>query len=342
MNNRPTESSSRAQLLATRERRRLQRMLTTMDAWWPAYAVKHPKAGKDDVVRRLVGLIDERRVRQFTDGQPGSSARPKHPLRIEPVRPLEVWVPTSPTYTPPDFNLGNGPIGRSSGIVNATDLNWYDVEAPTHPSTRVDHLVSALGAPGPGWRGAQAASFWAEFSRRDASPSDELNSPADRSVHMAVLKISTPKPEIDVWASFRTSLFVHLPNGVQIIDDWGYWDDTDRGSLTIDLCAAVQLADGGWPSPEEFTFTSTLNHHKATHTADWRQLEVAFDGPVRANATPSVYVGIRITFEGADCLIQTGFTRKGLDAYFGFRHPSVSSAPGLHYSYEPNLKLSVG
>lgn len=321
-------------------------MLKNLEAWWPKYAAKNPKAVKDDVVRRLVGLIDERPLRRLGDGgshgrPPTVVAGPAHPPRLEPVRPLLVWAPPSPVFVPHPFPAdGAGAIGRTSGVLSANAFKWYDVETASRSDTQDQQMFSPLGAAD--WPGAQGAAFWVGYSRLDSSVSDFLDSPADRTVHMAVLKITAPKQPIDVRASFRTTLFVHLPNGVEILNDWGWFDDTDPASLQIDACAAVQPEGGDFPAPAEFTFASTLIHHSSSHSADWREMQVAFDGRIPAGKIPNIYVGIRVTFEGADCRVQTGFAEHMKDATFGFRHPDASGAPGLFYSYEPDLRLSQG
>ena len=206
----------------------------------------------------------------------------------------------------------------------------------------LQHVVSPLGAPG--GSGAEGANFWEGFARLD-SWVDDINifsgSPADRVVHMAALKVTPPPPTSDVRAVFRTSLFVSLPHGAEVLNEWGWLDDEDAASIQIDLCCAVQPEGGGFPDPGAFTFTSAMSYGSTKHNEAWREVDLVHAANVPRGVSPNVYLGIRLTFEGADCRLQTGFTEGAADASFGFRYPNTVGPPGLFYSYVPDLALAI-
>ena len=52
---------------------------------------------------------------------------------------------------------------------------------------------------------------------------------------------------------------------------------------------------------------------------------------------PSLFLGMRWTFAGADTRMQTGFTQQALNAFFGFQRPDTG-VPGVFFFYEPELK----
>jgi hypothetical protein len=169
------------------------------------------------------------------------------------------------------------------------------------------------------------------------------DSPADRVVHMAVLRITPPAPTIDSHGVFRTMLFCHLPNGAELIKQW-FLDDEDDASIQIDLCAAFQPGGGSFPDPSAFTFTRVWKYESSSSFQARRVFTVAHSAHVPVGVRPNLYVGVRLTFEGADCRLQTGFTQHAADAYFKFEYPGWGSTntPGLYYSYEPDLGMSIG
>jgi hypothetical protein len=51
---------------------------------------------------------------------------------------------------------------------------------------------------------------------------------------------------------------------------------------------------------------------------------------------PSLFLGMRWTFAGADSRMQTGFTQDALTSIFGFQRPDTG-LPGVLFSYRPEL-----
>jgi hypothetical protein len=64
--------------------------------------------------------------------------------------------------------------------------------------------------------------------------------------------------------------------------------------------------------------------------------EVLFPGD-----KPSLFLGMRWTFAGADTRMQTGFTQHALSSFFffGFQRPDTG-VPGVHYFYDPELVVT--
>jgi len=337
----------RARALAEKERFYVQRVLENVDTWWPVYAQKHPTAEKTEIVRRLAAQIAKSPARGFSDV--GADGFPSTPTRRVDVLP---HLEPSRFFRRPGISelispLERVSVGGASGVVRASEFKWYDVETKDHSSTQDLHLVSPLGASS--WSGAVGANFWEGFARLD-SFWDDINifdggSVADRVVHMAVLKVTPPAPNSDVsslHAVFRTSLFVHLPRGAEVLNDWGWLDDEDEASIQIDFCCAVQPEGGGFPDADAFSFTSALSYGSSNHHDASAGVDLVHSVAVSSGVSPNVYLGIRLTFAGADCRLQTGFKQNALDAYFGFRYPDTSSLPGLSYSYVPDHPLVMG
>src|SRR4029079_8976183 len=137
---------------------------------------------------------------------------------------------------------------------------------PSKPDTQDLHIIKPIGSSN--FVGANSALFWLGFSRLD-STWDDINifngSPSDRVVHMAVLQVNLPRPTTRVIATLRTSMFITLAAGVEIINDWGWFDDEDAASLNIDFCGAFTTDGSGFPDPSAFGFTSAFSFGSSTH-----------------------------------------------------------------------------
>jgi hypothetical protein len=319
------QNGPRAQALATHDRSYWLGLLQNVETWWPVYRFRHPEADRAEVVARLAKLIDGRRRRGFSEQEPARpSALPDSALLFE--RPRITRGLTGETGFP----------GSASGVVQASDFKWYDVETKSKPDTQDLHVVAPLGAPD--WAGSHGASFWAGFTRTD-STWDQVDilsdSPSDRVVHMAVMRITLPPPTSRVTAVLRASLFLSLHQGVEIINDWGWLDDQDSASFKIDLCGAFLNDADGFPDPPAFGFTSVFTFGSSSHNSFSTEVDVTRTVLLSPGDRPSLYLGIRLTFAAADSRIQTGFTQEALDARFGFRHPD-HGARGLFYSYIPD------
>jgi hypothetical protein len=319
------QADVRAEALATRDRAYFARLLENVDRWLPVYRVRYPNADRAEIIARLAELVDARRPRAFS-GKVRSVVLPDTALQFGFAIPTDLKVLT--------------PFGLTSGVLQASAFKRYDVETKSRSDTQDMHDLSPLGASA--FNGSHGANFWLGFTRTD-SLAEQIDitsgSPSDRVVHMAVLKIKLPPPIIQVTAVLRASLFVSLPQGVEVINDWGFWDDEDHASFKLDLCGAFLRDSDEFPAPEAFGFTAFKEFKSSSRNAFSTELDMTRTVTLAPGGKPTLFLGIRWTFEAADSRIQTGFAQHVLDARFGFRHPQTG-ARGLAFSYVPELELA--
>ena len=318
------KNDQRARALASHDRNYMLRLLKTVDTWFPAYRVKHPKADKAEVVAKLATFVEEHRRRGFTKQEP--RPLPESALLFEPLSRAHLK------------GIDTSIFGTTSGVAKAVDFKVYDVETPTKSDTEDPHDFRPLGG-GSSFAGTHAALFWLGFARLDSIWDQISGSPSDRSVHMAVLRIDLPRPTNRVVARLGTSMFIDLGQGVEIINDWGLFDDEDEASLKIDFCGAFTRDGLGFPDPSAFGFTpafsfGSTNHHFFGQDANMSRTEVLTPAD-----KPSLYLGMRWTFAGADTRMQTGPTQHELNAFFGLQRTD-NFTPGVLFSYETELVVS--
>jgi hypothetical protein len=327
------KNETRARALAAHDRNYWVGLLETVDTWFPVYRVRHPDVDRAEIVARLASLIDERRRRGFPD----------HERPAPPGIPDTAVLFESPLARRGIRGILDTPFATTSGVAKASAFKLIDIETKSKADTQDLHTFSPLGGPGgSSFEGAHGAFFWTGFSRLD-STWDQVNifegSPSDRVVHMAVVQINLPPPTTRVIARIRTWMFIDLAQGVEIINDWGLFDDEDDASLKIDFCGAFTRDGLGFPDPEAFGFSSAFSFFSSTHKfqgqdADMSRTEVLFPGD-----KPSLFLGMRWTFAGADTRMQTGFTQQALNSFFGFAHPD-RGLPGVLFSYDPELVVT--
>ena len=206
-----------------------------MKPWTPGFpciASGIPDVDRAQIVAHLASLVDERRRRGFPDDErPAPPAIPDTAVLFE-----------SPLARRRIRGILDTPFATTSGVAKASAFKLIDLETQSKADTQDLHTFSPLGGPGgSSFEGAHGAFFWTGFSRLD-STWDQINifegSPSDRVVHMAVVQINLPPPTTRVIARIRTSMFINLAQGVEIINDWGRFDDEDDASLKIDFCGA--------------------------------------------------------------------------------------------------------
>ena len=325
MKKRRVKNDARTRALAAHDRAYFARLLQNVDKWLPVHRVRDPRADREKIVARLAKLVDGLRPRGFLDDSRPDEL-PDTALQFDFKIPDNLTVLT--------------PFGRTSGVVQASDFKRYDVELKRRTETQDLHDLTPLGAAS--FNGAHGANFWLGFTRTD-SLSEQIDitsdSPSDRVVHMAVLKIRLPPPSIRVTAVIRASLFVSLPQGVQVINDWGFFDDEDDALFKLDLCGAFVRDSDEFPPPEAFGFTAFKQFTSSTESAFSTELDMSRTLTLPAGGKPTLFLGIRWTFAAADSLIQTGFAQHVLGARFGFRHPQTG-ARGVTFSYVPELEIA--
>jgi hypothetical protein len=324
------KNETRARALAAHDRNYWVGLLETVDTWFPVYRVRHPDVDRAEIIAHLASLVDEGRRRGFPDDErPAPSAIPDTAVLFE-----------SPLYRRGIRGILDTPFATTSGVAKASAFKLIDLETQSKADTQDLHTFSPLG--GSSFEGAHGAFFWTGFSRLD-STWDQINifegSPSDRVVHMAVVQINLPPPTTRAIARISTSMFINLAQGVEIINDWGWFDDEDDASLKIDFCGAFTRNGLGFPDPEAFGFSSAFSFFSSTHKfqgqdADMSRTEVLFPGD-----KPSLFLGMRWTFAGADTRMQTGFTQQGLNSFFGFQRPDTG-VPGVLFFYDPELVVT--
>jgi len=234
-------------------------LLETVDTWFPVYRVRHPDADRAEIVAHLASLVDKRRRRGFPDDErPAPPAIPDTAVLFE-----------SPLARRGIRGILDSPFATTSGVAKASAFKLIDLETASKRDTQDLHTFSPLGGPGgSSFAGAHGAFFWTGFTRVD-SAWDQIHffndSPSDRVVHMAVVQINLPRPTGSVIARISTSMFITLAQGVEIINDWGLFDDEDDASLKIDFCGAFTRNGQGFPDPQAFGFSSAFSFFSSTH-----------------------------------------------------------------------------
>jgi hypothetical protein len=326
----PDESETRAQALATHDRNYWLRLLQNVDTWFPVYRVRHPDADRAAVVAKLASLVDERRRRGFSHQEhPTPPAVPETAVLFE--SPLARRFP----------DILDTPFATTSGVAKASAFKLFDIETKSRPDTQDLHKFAPLGG-GSNFTNTHGSLFWAGFARLD-STWDQIDifegSPSDRVVHMAVLQVNLPPPTIRVIARIRTSMFITLAQGAEIINDWGFFDDRDNAILNIDFCGAFTRDGQGFPDSQAFGFTSAFNLASSTHQFLSKDADMSRTVVLSPSDRPSLFLGIRWAFTGADTRMQTGFTQEALHSFFGFQRPDTG-VPGVLFSYEPELLVA--
>jgi len=324
------QNETRARALATQDRNYWVHLLETVDTWFPVYRTRHPDADRAGVVAHLAKLVDERRRRGFSEqGHEKPPTIPDSALFFETPQALRGFKGHPESI-----------FSTTSGVAKASAFKVFDVENKSKSDTQDQSSFSPLITDT--FVGAHAARFWLGFARLD-STWDQVDifhgSPSDRVVHMAVLQIPLPPPTTKVIASLRTSMFITLNQGAEVIDDWGFFDDQDDASLKIDFCGAFTRNGEGFPDPQAFGFTSAMSlgssdHHFIGRDADMSRTVVLFPGD-----KPSLFLGMRWTFAAADSRIQTGFTEHAENSLFGFQRPDTGT-PGVLFTYEPEILIA--
>lgn len=325
------KNETRARALAVHDRNYWVSLLKTVDTWFPVYRVRNPDADRAKVLARLATLIDERRRRGFSEQE-----RP-HP----PAVPETAVLFEAPLALRGFKRILDTGFGTTTGVAKGSAFEVIDVETKDKGDTQDLHDFAPVGG-GSSFAGTHAALFWTGFARLD-STWDQINifedSPSDRVAHMAVLQVNLPPPTTRVIARIRTSMFITLAEGVEIINDWGWSDDQDEASLKIDFCGAFTRDGKGFPDPQAFGVTSAFSFGSSTHTLQSQDADVSSTEVLSPGDKPSLFLGMRWTFEGADTRMQTGFTQEALNSRFGFQHPETGQ-PGVWFSYEPDLVIA--
>jgi len=320
------KNETRARALAAHDRNYWVGLLKSVDTWFPVYRVRHPDADRAEVVARLASLVDERRRRGFSDDE-------------RPAAPADTAVLfESPLARRGIRGILDTPFATTSGVAKASAFKLIDIETPSKGDTQDLHAFSPLGGPdGSSFTGAHGAFFWTGFTRVD-STWDQIDiihgSPSDRVVHMAVVQINLPPPTTRVIARISTSMFINLPRGVEIINDWGLFDDEDEASLQIDFCGAFTRDGQGFPDPQAFGFSSAFSFFSSTHQWKSQDADMSRTEVLSVGDKPSLFLGMRWTFAGADTRMQTGFTQQALNSFFHFSRPDTG-VPGVLFFYEP-------
>jgi hypothetical protein len=216
------KNETRARALATHDRKYWVRLLETVDTWFPVFRVRHPDADRAQVVAHLASLIDKHRRRGFADHElPSPPSIPETAVFFEsPLARRAIILDT--------------PFGTTSGVVKANAFKLFNIETASKSDTLDLHTFNPVGTSDD----TNSVLFWVGFQRLD-STWDQIDifsgSPSDRVVHMAVLRVDLPRPTTRVIATLRTSMFITLAQGVEIINDWGFFDDEDSAQLRIDF-----------------------------------------------------------------------------------------------------------
>ena len=318
------KTDTRTHSLEVHDRNYWMRLLQTVDTWFPVYRVRHPDADRAEVVAQLASLIEGRRPRGFSQDHPDTPVISETAVAFESPAALR------------RINIDRGSIfGTTSGIAEAVDFKVYDIETKSKSDTQDLHLFRPLRGFDT-FSGTNGAFFWAGFARLD-SLLDQLDSPSDRVVHMAVLKIDLPKPATNVIATLQTRMFITLAQGVEIINDWGWFDDTDNATLTLDFCGAFTRNGSGFPDPSAFGFTPAFHFGGSHHGFLSEEADMSRTVALSGGDQPSLFLGMRWTFDGADSRMQTGFIEdEVLTSFFGFARLDTG-LPGVAFSYEPQL-----
>jgi len=324
------KNETRARALATSDRNYWLGLLQSVDTWFPVYRIKHPDADRAQVVARLTSLVDSRRRRGFSEQEKSGPALPETAVHFEPPLAFRGFKGIS----------DNSIFGAStSGVAKASAFKRFDVENPSKSDTKDLHKFAPLGGS---FADTHAALFWTGFERLD-STWDQIDiisdSPSDRAVNMAVLQVNLPPPTGRVIARLRTSMFITLAQGVEIINDWGFFDDEDDASLKLDFCGAFTRDGQGFPDPSAFGFFSAMSFSSSTHKFQSQDADLSRTVVLNPGDKPSLFLGMRWTFAAADTRMQTGFKQEELNAFFGFQQPD-NGRPGVAFSYEPELVIA--
>ena len=322
------KNDTRTRSLATHDRNYWVRLLQTVDTWFPVYRVRHPDADRAKVVAHLASLIDGRRPRGFSnDEHPNSPDIPETAVFFE-----------SPVAFRGINANRDSILSTTSGVAQASAFKVYDIETKSKSDTEDLHVFRPLRGF-PTFAGTNGAFFWAGFARLDSTWDQITGSPSDRVVHMAVLQIDLPRPATKVTATLRTLMSITLGQGVEIINDWGWFDDADDASLTIDFCGAFTRNGAGFPDPQAFGFSSAFHFGKSHHEFFIREADMSRVVVLSAGDKPSLFLGMRWTFAGADSRMQTGFVegvRGAVNSFFGFKRVDTG-LPGVVFSYQPEV-----
>jgi hypothetical protein len=222
------------------------------------------------------------------------------------------------------------------GLLKTVDT-WFPVYRVRHPDVDRAEIVAHLAS-------------LVDERRRRGFPDDER--PAPPAIPDTAVLFESPLARRGIRGildtPFATTSGVAKASAFKLIDlEIQSKADTPGSAyfLSPGRAGRVELrrcADGlGFPDPEAFGFSSAFSFFSSTHKfqgqdADMSRTEVLFPGD-----KPSLFLGMRWTFAGADTRMQTGFTQQALSSFFffGFRRLDTG-VPGVHFSYDPELVVT--